>query len=390
MKDYTFAQRLSKLPPYLFAQLDKLKKDALGKGQDIIDLGIGDPDMPTPNHIIARLTTAAQDPKHHRYPSYTGLLSFREAVSEWYESRFEVSLDPANEVLSLIGSKEGIGHIPFAFINPGDLVLVPDPGYPVYQNSVILAGGIPYPLPLLKGNRFLPDFEALAPGILDQCKLLFLNYPNNPTSAVADDKFFQLVVSLAHKHNFIICHDAAYSEIAYDGCRPPSILQVDGAKDVAIEFHSLSKTYNMTGWRIGFAVGNRQILEGLGKVKTNLDSGIFEPIQLAGIAALTGPHTEVLRAVSIYQERRDLLCSGLTDLGFKLDKPSATFYVWVEVPQGFNSTSYSLLLLEKCGIVTTPGVGFGSHGEGYFRIALTVDIEQTGRVLERLSKKPWE
>ncbi|MGA1839366.1 MAG: LL-diaminopimelate aminotransferase [bacterium] len=390
MNEYTFAERLIKLPPYLFAHLDKLKKEAFGKGQDIIDLGIGDPDMPTPNHIIARLTTAAQDPKHHRYPSYTGLLSFREAVSEWYEARFEVSLDPATEVLSLIGSKEGIGHIPFAFINPGDLVLVPDPGYPVYQNSVILAGGIPYPLPLLKGNRFLPDFKALAPGILNQCKLLFLNYPNNPTSAIADDKFFQLVVNLAHQHNFIICHDAAYSEIAYEGSRPPSILQVDGAKDVAIEFHSLSKTFNMTGWRIGFAVGNPQILEGLGRVKTNLDSGIFEPIQLAGIAALTGPHTEILRAVSIYQERRDLLCNGLTDLGFKLDKPMATFYVWVEVPQGFNSTSFSLLLLEKCGIVTTPGIGFGSHGEGYFRIALTVDLEQTGKALERLSKKPWE
>jgi LL-diaminopimelate aminotransferase len=390
MKAYPFAERLNKLPPYLFAHLDKLKKDTLSKGQEIIDLGIGDPDMPTPNHIIARLTTAAQDPKHHRYPSYTGLLSFREAVSEWYEARFEISLDPATEVLSLIGSKEGIGHIPFAFINPGDMVLVPDPGYPVYQNSVILAGGISYPLALLKGNRFLPDFEALNPGILDQCKLLFLNYPNNPTSAVADEKFFHLVVNLAHHHNFIVCHDAAYSEIAYEGFRPRSILQVDGAKDVAIEFHSLSKTYNMTGWRIGFAVGNSQILEGLGKVKTNLDSGIFEPIQLAGIAALTGPHTEVLRTVSIYQERRDLLCNGLIDLGFKLDKPMATFYVWVEVPQGFNSTSFSLLLLEKCGIVTTPGVGFGPHGEGYFRIALTVDLEQTSKALERLSERPWE
>ncbi|MGA1790732.1 MAG: LL-diaminopimelate aminotransferase [bacterium] len=390
MADFNFAERLNKLPPYLFAHLDQLKKAALSKGQDIIDLGVGDPDMPTPNHIIARLSTAAQDPRHHRYPSYTGLLSFREAVSEWYEAHFEISLDPGKEVLSLIGSKEGIGHIPLAFINPEEMVLVPDPGYPVYQNSVILAGGIPYTLPLLKGNHFLPDFEACDPGILDQCKLLFLNYPNNPTSAVTDKEFFQMAVNLALKHNFIICHDAAYSEIAYEDFRPPSILQVDGAKDVAIEFHSLSKTYNMTGWRIGFAVGNAQILEGLGKVKTNLDSGIFEPIQMAGIAALTGPQTEVQRMVSVYQERRDLLCDGLLELGFKLNKPKATFYLWIEVPQGFNSTSFSLLLLEKCGIVTTPGVGFGPHGEGYFRMTLTIDVRQIEKVLDRLKKKPWE
>ena len=345
MPDYPIADRLKRLPPYLFAQLDKLKKEALSKGTDVIDLGIGDPDKPTPKHIISRLATAAQNPKHHRYPSYVGLQSFREAVSEWYGARFEISLDPETEVLSLIGSKEGIGHIPFAFVNPQDMVLVPDPGYPVYQNAVILAGGIPYTLPLLKGNGFLPDFASIDPGILDQCKLLFLNYPNNPTSAVADRNFFQLVVHLAHQHHFIVCHDAAYSEIAYEGFRPMSILQIDGAKDVAIEFHSLSKTYNMTGWRIGFAVGNAQILEGLGKIKTNLDSGIFEAIQLAGIAALTGPQTEVLRMVSIYQERRDALCNGLEELGFQFDKPKATFYVWVEVPQGFNAASFSLLLL---------------------------------------------
>ncbi|MBN2374399.1 LL-diaminopimelate aminotransferase [bacterium] len=390
MSKFEFAERIKKLPPYLFAHLDSLKKEAQAKGADIIDLGIGDPDMPTPKHIVASLGTASKDTIHHRYPSYAGMLSFRQAVAAWYGSRFGVKLDPEKEVLSLIGSKEGIGHIPFAFINPGDIVLVPDPGYPVYRNSVILAGGDPYTLPLLKENGFLPDFDAVDKKTMDQCKLLFLNYPNNPTSACAEKGFFEHVIELAHKHNFIVCHDAAYSEIAFDGYSPPSILQVEGAKDVAIEFHSLSKTYNMTGWRIGFAAGNRNILEGLGKVKTNLDSGIFEAIQMAGIAALTGPQTEVHRMSSIYQERRDLLCQGLEDLGLKLDRPKATFYVWVETPEGFNSTEFSLLLLNKCGIVCTPGVGFGIHGEGYFRIALTVDLEHTGRALERLSQRPWE
>ncbi|MGA1795396.1 MAG: LL-diaminopimelate aminotransferase [bacterium] len=390
MSEFTFAERLTKLPPYLFAHLDTLKKAVLAKGKDIIDLGVGDPDLPTPHHIVSRLATAAQDSKHHRYPSYAGLLSFREAVSQWYEARFEVRLDPAKEVLSLIGSKEGIGHIPLAFINPGEMALVPDPGYPVYHNSIILAEGVPYTLPLLKGNGFLPDFKAIDPGILDQCKLMFLNYPNNPTAAVATGEFLQTAVNLAQNHHFIICHDAAYSELAFDGFRPPSILQIDGARDVAIEFHSLSKTYNMTGWRIGFAVGNSRIIEGLGRVKTNLDSGIFEAVQMAGIAALTGPQSEVHRMVSIYQERRDLLCDGLMELGFRLEKPKATFYVWIEVPHGYNSTSFCQFLLEKCGIVTTPGVGFGPHGEGYFRIALTVDLDRIHTALERLQTKPWE
>ncbi len=387
MDRYPVAERLNRLPPYLFAKLDEQKTEARAKGVNIIDMGIGDPDIPTPQHIIARLITAAKDPRHHRYPSYIGLLSFREAVSEWYKARFGVRLDPGKEVLSLIGSKEGIGHIPFAFINPGDIALVPDPAYPVYKNSVILAGGIPHTVPLLKENSFLPDFNALdKEGILNTCKLLFLNYPNNPTSACAERDFFQKAVELAHKHNFFICHDAAYSEIAFDGFRPPSILQIDGAMDVAIEFHSLSKTYNMTGWRIGFAVGNSHILAGLGKVKTNLDSGIFEAIQMAGIAALTGPDTEVARTVSIYQERRDLLCKGLEAIGLKFEKPRATFYVWVEVPQGFNSTSFSGLLLDKCGIVCTPGIGFGSYGDGYVRMALTVDIENINKLLERLNQ----
>lgn len=390
MSDFFFAERIKRLPPYLFAKLDEQKRQARAKGIDIIDMGVGDPDIPTAQHIIARLETAAKDPRHHRYPSYVGLLEFRQAVSEWYKARFEVRLDPEKEVLSLIGSKEGIGHLPFAFLNNGDPALVPDPAYPVYKNSVILAGGIPFTMPLLKDNGFIPDFESLDTGILDKCKLLFLNYPNNPTSACADKYFFKKAVEFAHKHNIILCHDAAYSEMAYEGYKPPSMLQVDGAKEIAIEFHSLSKTYNMTGWRIGFAVGNASILSGLGKIKTNLDSGIFEAIQMAGIAALTGPQTEVLRSVSIYQERRDIFCNGLSSLGLKFEKPKATFYVWVQVPDGYNSTSFCSLLLEKCGIVCTPGVGFGEYGEGYIRFALTVNNETIEHLLERLNRRPWE
>lgn len=390
MPDYKLAERIDRLPPYLFAQLDVLKKREIAKGVDIIDMGVGDPDIPTPNHIIARLANDAKNPEYHRYPSYSGHTEFREAASQWYKSRFDVDLDPEKEVLSLIGSKEGIGHIPLAFLNPGDIALVPDPGYPVYQSSVILAGGIPHIVPLLKENHFLPDLDSLDRDILDRSKLLFLNYPNNPTSACTDEGCFKRVIELAHKHNFMVCHDAAYSEIAFEGYRPPSILQVDGAMEVAIEFHSLSKTYNMTGWRIGFAVGNQSILAGLGKVKTNIDSGIFEPIQMAAVAALTGPQTEVSRTVSIYQERRDLLCDGLMDLGLEFSRPKATFYIWIDVPMGFTSPTFSLFMLEKLGIVCTPGIGFGRYGEGYIRMALTVGKEKIDELLMRMEKRPWE
>ncbi|HJU05774.1 MAG TPA: LL-diaminopimelate aminotransferase [Nitrospiraceae bacterium] len=380
------AGRIKTLPPYLFAAIDEMKQKAVARGVDIINLGIGDPDLPTPEPIIERLKQAATNPKNHQYPSYEGLLSFRQAVARWYMRRFGVSLDPASEVLTLIGSKEGIGHVPLAFVDPGDIVLVPSPGYPVYPVATTFAGGVPYIMPLLKHNGFLPDLNAIPKDMAQRAKLMFLNSPNNPTSVVASTEFFKQVVAFALEHRIIVCHDAAYSEIFFDGRRPASFLEVGGAKDVGIEFHSLSKTFNMTGWRIGFAVGNRQVLTGLGKVKSNLDSGVFQAVQEAGITALDlDDHvTDGLR--KIYQERRDLLIPGLKKLGLDVDAPPAAFYVWITVPKGYTSTSFTAHLLEKAGLVTTPGNGFGQPGEGYIRMTLTTPKERLGEAVERIGK----
>ncbi len=383
---YPRAERLQGLPPYLFAEIDRMKQEALREGMDLINLGIGDPDLPTPPHIVRRLQEAATNARHHRYPSYEGMREFREAAANWYRRRFGVILDPETEVLSLIGSKEGIGHLPLAFVSPGDVVLVPDPGYPVYQAGTVFAGGIPYPLPLRKEDGFLPDLQAIPPDVLRRARILWLNYPNNPTAAVAPGEFFAEAVAFARRHSLILAHDLAYSEIAYDGSLPGSLLAVPGAKEVAIEFHSLSKTYNMTGWRIGFAVGNAEILEGLGRIKTNLDSGVFQAVQEAGIEALTGPQDCVEAMRKTYQERRDVLVEGLLSLGYQVEKPQATFYVWIEVPKGFTSMTFTAHLLSKAGIVTTPGVGFGQHGEGYIRAALTVDVSRIREAVERLRK----
>jgi LL-diaminopimelate aminotransferase len=379
------AQRLSKLPPYLFAEIDRLKQDAIRRGMDIINLGVGDPDLPTPSHIIARMQEASADPRNHQYPSYEGMLSFRRAVADWYSKRFGVTLDPQTEVLSLIGSKEGIGHIPLAFIDPGDVVLVPDPGYPVYQAGTVFADGIPYFMPLTRERSFLPDLEAIPPEVLKKARIMFLNYPNNPTAAVASRAFFAEAVAFARKHRLILCHDAAYSEMAYDGYLPESLLAVEGAKDVAIEYHSLSKTYNMTGWRIGFAVGCREVLSGLGRIKTNLDSGVFQAVQEAAIAALNGPQECVEAMRAVYKERRDALVDGLSALGFMVDTPQATFYVWIGVPKGHTSASLASALLSETGIVMTPGTGFGRSGEGYIRAALTVDVSRIKEAVERIA-----
>jgi LL-diaminopimelate aminotransferase len=378
------AKRLQALPPYIFAEIDRLKQEALKRGVDLINLGIGDPDLPTPKHVVEKLAEAAADPRNQRYPSYEGLLSFRQAAADWYLSRFGVELNPETEVLSLIGSKEGIGHIPLSFIDPGDVVLVPDPGYPVYQAGTVLAGGVPYLMPLTQTNAYLPDFQQIPSDILSQAKMLFLNYPNNPTAAVATREFFQEAVDLAERYGLILCHDAAYSEICFDGYHPPSILQVEGAKEVAVEFHSLSKTYDMTGWRIGFAVGNSKILAGLGRVKTNLDSGIFQAVQYAGIAALSGPQDSVEEARSIFQARRDALVKGLRQAGWKIDPPRASFYVWIPVPRGYSSTEFAAKLLDQVGIVVTPGNGFGRHGEGFFRVALTVPQARIEEAVKRI------
>jgi LL-diaminopimelate aminotransferase len=381
-----FANRIKTLPPYLFAAIDEMKQKAIARGVDIINLGIGDPDLPTPTPIIERLKQAAADPKNHQYPSYEGLLPFRQAVANWYQRRFGVTLDPRSEVLGLIGSKEGIGHVPLAFVDPGDIVLVPSPGYPVFPVGAIFAGGIPHLMPLLKQNGFLPDLNAIPKDVAKRAKLMFLNSPNNPTSVVAGKDFFDRVVAFALEHQVIVCHDAAYSEIYYDGRRPPSFLEVGGAKDVGIEFHSLSKTFNMTGWRIGFAVGNKRILAGLGKVKSNLDSGIFQAVQEAGITAIQSDDqlTDGLR--KLYQERRDVLVPGLKKLGLDVDTPPAAFYVWIAVPKGYTSTAFTAHLLEKAGIVTTPGNGFGAAGEGYIRMTLTTPKERLTEVVERIKK----
>jgi len=386
MVEHTQAKRLQVLPPYLFAEMDRLKQEQVKKGVDIISLGIGDPDLPTPPHIVEALAKAGADPANHQYPSYEGMLAFRKAAADWYRSRFGVTLDPATEVLSLIGSKEGIGHFPLAFVNPGDVVLVPDPAYPVYQAGTIFAGGVAYAMPLTRARGFLPDLDAVPAEVLKQAKILWLNYPNNPTGAVAPREFLATAVEFAHLHGLILAHDAPYSEMAYDGYRPESVLHVPGAKEVAVEFHSLSKTYNMTGWRVGFAVGNAAILAGLGRIKTNLDSGVFQAVQHAGMAALTGPQQCIAENCRIYQERRDVLVGALREMGFQVEAPRATFYLWIPVPKGFTSKSFSVEILAKAGVVLTPGSGFGAAGEGYVRAALTVSLDRIREAVERIRK----
>jgi LL-diaminopimelate aminotransferase len=380
------ANRVKDLPPYLFATIDRMKEKAVAKGVDLIDLSIGDPDTPTPKHIVEAMRKAVRNPAHHQYPSYVGMLSFRQAVSDWYKKRFQVTLDPKTEIVSLIGSKEGIGHMPLAFVNPGDYVLVPSPGYPVYPVATLFAGGTGYEMPLLEKNGYLPDLQKIPKYVLRKAKLMFINYPNNPTAACADRAFYKKLVRFAAENNILICHDAAYSEMYYTRERPMSFLGIPGAKQVGIEFHSLSKTYNMTGWRIGFAVGNRDAVAGLGKIKTNIDSGIFQAVQEAGIAALK-THDAVLRKIrKMYQERRDVLYSGLKRLGLELDRPKATFYLWVKCPEGFTSMDFTAHLLNRAGILTTPGNGFGASGEGYIRFALTVPVKRMQEAVKRIGK----
>ncbi|NQT09765.1 MAG: LL-diaminopimelate aminotransferase [Desulfobacteraceae bacterium] len=378
------SDRLNSLPPYLFKEIDRKKEEVRKSGVDIIDLGVGDPDMPTPLHIIEALNRAALDPANHRYPSYTGMDDFNKAVARWYKRRFNVDIDYKKEVVTLIGSKEGIAHIPLAFINNGDIALVTSPGYPVYDIGVKFAGGQTYFMDLLKQNNFLPDLGAVPKEIAPKAKMMFINYPNNPTSAVATGEFFEETVAFAEMNNIIVCHDAAYTEMAFDGYKPKSFLETAGAKDVGIEFHSLSKTYNMTGWRIGFAVGRAEVIQALGQVKSNIDSGAFQAIQIAGIAALEGDQTCLKETNSEYTSRRDILVDGLVNLGFSVERPKATFYLWIEVPQGYSSAETASRLLTEAGIVVTPGNGFGAAGEGYIRMALTVGKQRLKEVIERI------
>ncbi|MBI1977152.1 MAG: LL-diaminopimelate aminotransferase [Candidatus Omnitrophica bacterium] len=380
------AERLKKLPPYLFAEIDRLKRELVAQGKDVIDFGVGDPDLPTPTYIVEVLSEAARDPRNHRYALDQGMPELRRAIAAWYKERFHVELNPDREVLPLIGSKEGIGHIPLALVNPGDIVLVPDPGYPVYKSAAWFAGGDPYLMPLLEENEYLVDFNSIEEKALKHAKLMFLNYPNNPTSACANRDFFVHAIKLARGHSFVICHDAAYTEIAYGGLEPMSFLQVDGAREVGIEFHSLSKTFNMTGWRIGFACGNEKVLSLLSQVKANLDSGIFQAIQWAGVKALAYAKEEAKKNSKIYEHRRDLLVDGLNALGWRVSKPKATFYVWAPVPPGYTSQELATRLLKEANVVVTPGNGFGPNGEGYFRMSLTLRDERIEEAIARLKK----
>lgn len=383
---FEFSDRLKKLPPYIFAQIDKIKQEEIKKGKKLIPLGIGDPDLPTPDFIIERLCQAAKNPTNHQYPSYWGMMEFRKAAARWYESRFGVQLNPENQVLALIGSKEGIAHIPLAFLNQGDGALIPNPGYPVYHSATLFAGGTPLHFALKEENQFLPDFAELERLIQHgpRVKLLFLNYPNNPTSASASLEFFSEVVRFAKKHQIIVCHDNAYSEIYYDNRKQPSFLQVPGAMDVGCEFHSLSKTFNMTGWRVGFVVGHPKIIEGLAQVKTNIDSGIFNACQEAGTEALNHSEPFCTQLRGIYQKRRDILIPALQAIGLKCSLPEATFYAWARLPSGIPSEQYVMQLIQKSGIVATPGNGFGEYGEGYVRFTLCSDLSVLKQVAQAL------
>ena len=387
MSKIQMAHRLASIPPYLFAEIDRVKEQVRSRGMDIISLGIGDPDLPTPDFIIEALYAAAKDQQNHCYPSYVGKLAFRQAVADWYRTRFHVGLNPETEVLTLIGSKEGIAHFPLAFVDPGDLVLICTPNYPVYGVAVGFAGGEALYVPLREENGFLPDLDAIDETVWRRAKMIFVNYPNNPTSATADRVFYEKLVRLARQHNVIVVHDAAYSEVYFSPDKKPmSILEVDGAKDVAIEFHSLSKTYNMTGWRVGMAVGSPTLIHGLGKIKENVDSGTFGAVQEAGIAALAHgePYADKIRA--IYRQRRDTVLSALSKIGLVCPPPDATFYIWSRIPAGYeSSTTFVMDLLQRTGVVVTPGNGFGAPGEGYFRISLTVDTERLEEAVSRIA-----
>jgi LL-diaminopimelate aminotransferase len=378
------ADRLLQTPPYPFAELARLKAKVVAEGADLIDLGIGDPDLPTPPHIVEAARKAAGNPVTHQYDETgKGLPEFRRAVAQWYRGRFDVELDPDKEVLRLIGAKEGLAHLPWAVINPDDVVLVPSPCYPVYRTATNFAGGEYYEMPLLQRRAFLPSLGDIPAEVAERARLMFLNYPNMPTGAVATRAFFEEVVAFARQYDLLVCQDAAYSEIYYDGQPTVSLLQVPEAKEVAVEMHSLSKTYNMTGWRLGFAVGNATALNALEKIKSNIDSGAWLAIQHAGAAALSSSQECVEQMRQVYQRRRDILVEGLNAIGWKIPKPPATLYVWAPVPPGYTSADFASALLREASILVTPGAAYGSQGEGYVRMSLTI---QGDRKEERLAE----
>lgn len=380
------ADRLKQIPPYLFARLDEMRNAVAARGVDIINLGVGDPDLPTPDHIVKAMQQAVADPVNHHYPSYAGLGLFRKTAADYMKKRFSIEFEWQDQVFAVIGSKEGIAHLPLAFINPGDISLVPSPGYPVYNIGTLFAGGESYFMPLKKENGFMPDLDAIPADTLERTKILFLNYPNNPTSACADLPFFEKAVAFALEHNLVLVHDAAYIEMGFDGYRPHSIFEVKGAVDVAVEFHSMSKPFSMTGWRIGFVCGNADIAKTIGQVKTNVDSGAFDAIQKAAVTALTGDWGCVDEYMNVYRERRDVAVDGLRKLGLELEVPRASFYIWFSVPEGFGSADFCGRVLEETGVVITPGNGFGDAGEGYARMALTLPVDRIEEAIDRIAR----
>ena len=379
------SKRIEKLPPYLFVEIIRKIAEKRAKGEDVISFAIGDPDIPTPPHVIEQLCWAAQDPVNHRYPQTNGLPQLRQAIAEWHERRFGVALNPDNEVLPLIGAKEGIGHIALCFIDTGDIALVPDPGYPVYSIGTMFAGGESYLMPLTEDNDYLPDLDKIPLQIADRARLMWINYPNNPTAAVAGLDFFERIVHFARRHDIIICHDGPYTEVAFDGYQPPSFMQAPGAREVGVEFHSLSKSYNMAGWRIGMVVGNATVVDALMRVKSNLDSGIPQAIQYAAIEAFRGPQSCVEEHNAIYQRRRDLVVQTLNRIGLGAKPPKASLYVWAKTPEGYTSMGLATELLDKVGVAVTPGIGYGKWGEGYIRLSLTVPDDRLEEGLKRLS-----
>ena len=379
-----FSNRLDKLAPYPFVEISRIIAEKRAAGADVVTFGIGDPDIPTPAPVIDRLLRASQDPPNHRYPETDGLPELRRAIASWYEKRFSVQLDPDKEVLPLIGAKEGIGHVAFCFLDPGDLALVPDPAYPVYGVGTMFAGAESHIMPLYEKNGWLPELEAIPGEVASSAKVMWLNYPNNPTSAVATAEDLAGVTAYCREHDIALLHDAAYSEVGYQGYRAASSMQVEGAKEVGIEFHSLSKTYNMTGWRIGMAVGNADMIKALFQIKANLDSGIPQAVQEMAIEALTGPQDCIDDNVAIYQRRRDRVLTALSAMGLQVPVPQASLYVWAPVPEGYTSAEFAARLLEDIDIVVTPGSSYGKYGEGYIRLSLTTPDEQVEKGCQRL------
>jgi LL-diaminopimelate aminotransferase len=378
------AKRLGRIPPYLFAEIDRKVQEKKRAGVDVISLGIGDPDLATPGRIVSVLQETAADPANHRYPSYFGLADLREAIARWYADRSGVELDPGTEILPTLGSKDGISHVPLALVDPGDVVLAPDPGYTVYVTGAIMAGAEPHIMPLTAQNHWLPDLDAIPSDVAQRATLMWLNYPNNPTAATADREFLVRAVEFCRRHDIILCHDAPYSEIAFDGYRPLTLFEIPGAKEVGLEFHSLSKTYNMTGWRIGWVCGRADLINLIGQLKTNIDSGIFQAVQWAAVEALNGGEDETKAACAVYARRHRLVAGTLNSLGWSIKPPRATFYVWAPVPKGYDSIGFATHVLDEVGVNITPGVGFGAHGEGYFRLSVTAPDARLEEAMSRM------